>query len=173
MTYHGRSYNRADLSAETLEWLDWYLALSEEEQLAVSYEPAELRGGELPTTEDAGQPAGDEAPAGEQGLTHDPNGTKDSAGAGICTDESCPVSGEHHHEGDTVVHHYDTQPLEIPVCPVEGCTAWGTHTHDGATYLCSGAHCGGVCDGSCAAGVPSGGRHHGAGNGNGHHGGHH
>ena len=173
VTYHGRSYNRADLSAETLEWLDWYLALSEEEQLAVSYEPAELRGGELPTTEDAGQPAGDEAPAGEQGLTHDPNGTKDSAGAGICTDESCPVSGEHHHEGDTVVHHYDTQPLEIPVCPVEGCTAWGTHTHDGATYLCSGAHCGGVCDGSCAAGVPSGGRHHGAGNGNGHHGGHH
>ena len=173
VTYHGRSYNRADLSAETLLWLESYLALSEEEQLAVSYEPAELRGGELPTTEDAGQPAGDEAPAGEQGLTHDPNGTKDSAGAGICTDESCPVSGEHHHEGDTVVHHYDTQPLEIPVCPVEGCTAWGTHTHDGATYLCSGAHCGGVCDGSCAAGVPSGGRHHGAGNGNGHHGGHH
>ena len=174
VTYHGRSYNRADLSAETLLWLESYLALSEEEQLAVSYEPAELRGGELPTTEDAGQPAGDEAPAGEQGLTHDPNGTKDSAGAGICTDESCPVSGEHHHEGDTVVHHYDTQPLEIPVCPVEGCTAWGTHTHDGATYLCSGAHCGGACDGSCAAGVPSGGRHHGAGNGNGHHGnGHH
>ena len=173
VTYHGRSYNRADLSAETLLWLESYLALSEEEQLAVSYEPAELRGGELPTTEDAGQPAGDEAPAGEQGLTHDPNGTKDSAGAGICTDESCPVSGEHHHEGDTVVHHYDTQPLEIPVCPVEGCTAWGTHTHDGATYLCSGGHCGGVCDGSCAAGVPSGGRHHGAGNGNGHHGGHH
>ena len=173
VTYHGRSYNRADLSAETLLWLESYLALSEEEQLAVSYEPAELRGGELPTTEDAGQPAGDEAPAGEQGLTHDPNGTKDSAGAGICTDESCPVSGEHHHEGDTVVHHYDTQPLEIPVCPVEGCTAWGTHTHDGASYLCSGANCGGVCDGSCAAGVPSGGRHHGAGNGNGHHGGHH
>ncbi len=198
VVYHGRSYNRADLSAETLEWLDWYLALSEEEQLAVSYEPAELRGGELPTTEDAGQPAGDEAPAGEQGLTHDPNGTKDSAGAGICTDESCPVSGEHHHEGDTVVHHYDTQPLEIPVCPVEGCvevmahqhdgrwycfmhpvcaevgcTITGEHVHGGVVYSCNGAHSGGVCDGSCAAGVPSGGRHHGAGNGNGHHGGHH
>lgn len=198
VTYHGRSYNRADLSAETLEWLDWYLALSEEERLAVSYEPAELRGGELPTTEDAGQPAGDEAPAGEQGLTHDPNGTKDSAGAGICTDESCPVSGEHHHEGDTVVHHYDTQPLEIPVCPVEGCvevmahqhdgrwycfmhpvcaevgcTITGEHVHGGVVYSCNGAHSGGVCDGSCAAGVPSGGRHHGAGNGNGHHGGHH
>lgn len=174
VTYHGRSYNRAGLSAETLEWLDWYLALSEEEQLAVSYEPVELALALYYDTEDAGQPAGDEVPAGEQGLTHDPNGTKDSAGAGICTDESCPVSGEHHHEGDTVVYHYNTQPAGIPLCPVEGCTAWGTHTHDGATYLCSGAHCGGVCDGSCAAGVPSGGRHHGAGNGNGHHGnGHH
>lgn len=186
VTYHGRSYNRADLSAETLEWLDWYLALPEEEQLAVSYEPAELRGGELPTTEDAGA----EQPAAEGELPpfvpeYDPQ-VEDSAGAGDdiicnlptapatnCGVEGCAVSGEHHHEGDTVVHHYDTQPLEIPVCPVEGCTAWGTHTHDGATYLCSGGHCGGVCDGSCAAGVPSGGRHHGAGNGNGHHGGHH
>ena len=198
VTYHGRSYNRANLSAETLEWLDWYLALSEEEQLAVSYEPVELALALYYDTEDAGQPAGDEVPAGEQGLTHDPNGTKDSAGAGICTDESCPVSGEHHHEGDTVVHHYDTQPLEIPVCPVEGCvevmahqhdgrwycfmhpvcaevgcTITGEHVHGGVVYSCNGAHSGGVCDGSCAAGVPSGGRHHGAGNGNGHHGGHH
>ena len=198
VTYHGRSYNRADLSAETLEWLDWYLALSEEEQLAVSYEPVELALALYYDTEDAGQPAGDEVPAGEQGLTHDPNGTKDSAGAGICTDESCPVSGEHHHEGDTVVYHYNTQPLEIPVCPVEGCvevmahqhdgrwycfmhpvcaevgcTITGEHVHGGVVYSCNGAHSGGVCDGSCAAGVPSGGRHHGAGNGNGHHGGHH
>jgi len=198
VTYHGRSYNRANLSAETLEWLDWYLALSEEEQLAVSYEPVELALALYYDTEDAGQPAGDEVPAGEQGLTHDPNGTKDSAGAGICTDESCPVSGEHHHEGDTVVYHYNTQPLEIPVCPVEGCvevmahqhdgrwycfmhpvcaevgcTITGEHVHGGVVYSCNGAHSGGVCDGSCAAGVPSGGRHHGAGNGNGHHGGHH
>ena len=148
VTYHGRSYNRADLSAETLEWLDWYLALPEEEQLAVSYEPAELRGGELPTTEDAGA----EQPAAEEELPpfvpeYDPQ-----------VEDSSP----------------DTPVKTLAVCPVEGCTAWGTHTHDGATYLCSGAHCGGVCDGSCAAGVPSGGRHHGAGNGNGHHGnGHH
>ena len=150
VTYHGRSYNRADLSAETLEWLDWYLALSEEEQLAVSYEPAELRGGELPTTEDAGA----EQPAAEEELPpfvpeYDPQ-----------VEDSTPVSP-------------DTPVKTLAVCPVEGCTAWGTHTHDGATYLCSGGHCGGVCDGSCAAGVPSGGRHHGAGNGNGHHGGHH
>lgn len=147
VTYHGRSYNRANLSAETLEWLDWYLALPEEEQLAVSYEPAELRGGELPTTEDAGA----EQPAAEEELPpfvpeYDPQ-----------VEDSSP----------------DTPVKTLAVCPVEGCTAWGTHTHDGATYLCSGAHCGGVCDGSCAAGVPSGGRHHGAGNGNGHHGGHH
>ena len=199
VVYHGRSYNRADLSAETLEWLDWYLALSEEEQLAVSYEPAELRGGELPTTEDAGQPAGDEAPAGEQGLTHDPNGTKDSAGAGICTDESCPVSGEHHHEGDTVVHHYDTQPLEIPVCPVEGCvevmahqhdgrwycfmhpvcaevgcTITGEHVHGGVVYSCNGAHSGGVCDGGCnpwsvSPSASGTGGHHGESHHSGHH----
>lgn len=211
VTYHGRSYNRADLSAETLEWLDWYLALPEEEQLAVSYEPAELRGGELPTTEDAGA----EQPAAEGELPpfvpeYDPQ-VEDSAGAGDdiicnlptapatnCGVEGCAVSGEHHHEGDTVVHHYDTQPLEIPVCPVEGCvevmahqhdgrwycfmhpvcaevgcTITGEHVHGGVVYSCNGAHSGGVCDGSCAAGVPSGGRHHGAGNGNGHHGGHH
>lgn len=49
VVYRGRAYNRADLSAETLEWLDWYLALSEEERLAVSYEPWELRDGEAPT----------------------------------------------------------------------------------------------------------------------------
>ena len=151
VTYHGRSYNRADLSAETLLWLESYLALSEEEQLAVSYEPAELRGGELPTTEDAGA----EQPAAEEELPpfvpeYDPQ-VKDST----------PASP-------------DMTANTLAVCPVEGCTAWGTHTHDGATYLCSGAHCGGACDGSCAAGVPSGGRHHGAGNGNGHHGnGHH
>jgi len=150
VTYHGRTFNRASLSAETLEWLDWYLALPEEEQLAVSYEPAELRGGELPTTEDAGA----EQPAAEEELPpfvpeYDPQ-----------VEDSTPVSP-------------DTPVKTLAVCPVEGCTAWGTHTHDGATYLCSGGHCGGVCDGSCAAGVPSGGRHHGAGNGNGHHGGHH
>ena len=147
VTYHGRTFNRASLSAETLLWLESYLALSEEEQLAVSYEPAELRGGELPTTEDAGA----EQPAAEEELPpfvpeYDPQ-----------VEDSSP----------------DTPVKTLAVCPVEGCTAWGTHTHDGATYLCSGAHCGGVCDGSCAAGVPSGGRHHGAGNGNGHHGGHH
>ncbi len=150
VTYHGRTFNRASLSAETLEWLDWYLALPEEEQLAVSYEPAELRGGELPTTEDAGA----EQPAAEEELPpfvpeYDPQ-----------VEDSTPVSP-------------DTPVKTLAVCPVEGCTAWGTHTHDGASYLCSGAHCGGVCDGGCAAGVPSGGRHHGAGNGNGHHGGHH
>jgi len=200
VTYHGRSYNRADLSAETLEWLDWYLALSEEEQLAVSYEPAELRGGELPTTEDAGQPAGDEAPAGEQGLTHDPNGTKDSAGAGDdiicslptaptmnCGVEGCTETRMHQHAGDRCI------ALGL-ICPVEGCDIPVCHDHDGVTYYCNGAaHGNGVCDGSCrgwsltapapsAAPVradcyPSGNGHHETGghHGNGHHetGGHH
>lgn len=53
--YDGRTYNRAGLSAETLEWLDWYLALPEEEQLAVNYEPPELWDGETPAVSDAGE----------------------------------------------------------------------------------------------------------------------
>ena len=191
VTYHGRTFNRASLSAETLEWLDWYLALSEEEQLAVSYEPAELRGGELPTTVDAGaeQPAAEDDMVNiykENGYSVDENGyalvydesgqlfMKAGWGCLPCIRTDCTISQDHYHENGEVVYTYETLPAELPVCPVEGCTAWGTHTHDGATYLCSGAHCGGVCDGSCAAGAPSGGRHHGAGNGNGHHGnGHH
>ncbi|MCM1024706.1 MAG: hypothetical protein NC395_11720 [Prevotella sp.] len=40
--YGDRTFNSSDLSEETLEWLDWYNSLSEEERLAVSYEPAEL-----------------------------------------------------------------------------------------------------------------------------------
>lgn len=40
--YEGRAYYRSMLSEETLEWLDWYNSLSEEERLAVSYEPEEL-----------------------------------------------------------------------------------------------------------------------------------
>lgn len=40
--YDGRKYYRSMLSGETLKWLDWYNSLSEEERLAVSYEPEEL-----------------------------------------------------------------------------------------------------------------------------------
>lgn len=40
--YDSRKYYRSMLSEETLEWLDWYNSLSEEERLAVSYEPEEL-----------------------------------------------------------------------------------------------------------------------------------
>lgn len=40
--YDGRKYYRSMLSEETLEWLDWYNSLPEEERLAVSYEPDEL-----------------------------------------------------------------------------------------------------------------------------------
>lgn len=42
VTYNGREYYRSMLSEETLKWLDWYNSLSEEERLAVSYEPQEL-----------------------------------------------------------------------------------------------------------------------------------
>jgi len=40
--YMGQWYDRASLSAETLTWLEWFNSLSEEEQLAVDYEPYDL-----------------------------------------------------------------------------------------------------------------------------------
>ena len=40
--FHGSQFSKADLSAETLEWLEWYNSLSPEEQLAVSSVPSEL-----------------------------------------------------------------------------------------------------------------------------------
>ena len=43
--FHGQTFQRDQLSQETLDWLDWYLALPEEQQLAVSYIPAELNPG--------------------------------------------------------------------------------------------------------------------------------
>lgn len=193
VTYHGRTFNRASLSAETLEWLDWYLALPEEDRLAVSYEPVELALALYDDTEDAEQPAGDEAPAGEQGLTHDPS-VEDSAEAGDdiicslptaptmnCGVEGCTETRMHQHAGDRCI------ALGL-ICPVEGCDIPVCHDHDGVTYYCNGAaHGNGVCDGSCrgwsltapapsAAPVradcyPSGNGHHETGghHGNGHH----
>lgn len=167
VTYHGRSYNRADLSAETLEWLDWYLALSEEERLAVSYEPAELRGGELPTTVDAGaeQPAAEDDMVNiykENGYSVDENGyalvydesgqlfMKAGWGCLPCIRTDCTIAQDHYHENGEVVYTYETLPAELPVCPVEGCDIPVCHDHDGVTYYCNGtAHSGGVCDGSC------------------------
>ena len=176
VVYRGRAYNRADLSAETLEWLDWYRALPEEERLAVSYEPAELREQAVP----------------EFVPDYDPE-VEDSAGAGgdiicglptapttNCGLEGCAETRLHCHQGENCIL---VDPAQLPVCPVEGCTVQGVHYHDGVIYRCNGAHCGGVCDGSCAAAwneadtaptnppVSSG--HHGAGHGNGYHGGHH
>ncbi len=169
--FHGRTYDRADLSAETLEWLDWYLGLTEEEQLAVSSVPPGLQDGLDFGTEDAEQAVPEFVPdddpnledsagaGGEPAISKlgndyydysmvDSSGTA-AAGAVVCADPACPVSGGHHHEGDTVVHHYNTAPALLDVCPVEGCTVRGAHTHDGVAYRCNGAHCGGVCDGSC------------------------
>ena len=42
IVFHDQTFSRSELSQETLDWLDWYLALPKEEQLAVSYVPAEL-----------------------------------------------------------------------------------------------------------------------------------
>ncbi len=43
VAFHGSVYRTASLSAETLEWLEWYNGLSAAEQRAISYVPAELR----------------------------------------------------------------------------------------------------------------------------------
>ena len=42
ITYDGRSIKKDTLSQETLEWIEWYEMLSEEEKDMVSYEPSEL-----------------------------------------------------------------------------------------------------------------------------------
>ena len=40
--FHDKRYKKAELSEETIEWLEWYNTLSENEQFAISYIPDEL-----------------------------------------------------------------------------------------------------------------------------------
>ena len=40
--FRGYLLDEADLSEETLEWLDWFNSLSEEEQLAVDSHPVDI-----------------------------------------------------------------------------------------------------------------------------------
>ena len=42
ISFHDRTFNKADLSQETIEWLEWYNELSKEDQLAISYIPSEV-----------------------------------------------------------------------------------------------------------------------------------
>ena len=42
VSFHDKTFNKADLSEETLEWLEHYNTLSFEEQLAISSIPADL-----------------------------------------------------------------------------------------------------------------------------------
>ena len=51
--FQGEEFDRSELSQETIEWLDWYNGLSEEEQLSVSSVPDELWDGTTPTVTDA------------------------------------------------------------------------------------------------------------------------
>lgn len=51
--FHGQTFQRDQLSQGTLDWLDWYFTLTEEEQLAISYVPAELGDGKNVSTQDA------------------------------------------------------------------------------------------------------------------------
>jgi hypothetical protein len=41
--FNEQTFAKADLSEETLEWLEWYNGLTETEQLAVDYIPADLQ----------------------------------------------------------------------------------------------------------------------------------
>ena len=40
--FNGQTFDKADLSQETIEWLQWYNGLTEDEQLAVDFIPADL-----------------------------------------------------------------------------------------------------------------------------------
>ena len=42
IVFHDKVFHKSDLSEETIEWLENYNSLSEEEQLAISSIPAEL-----------------------------------------------------------------------------------------------------------------------------------
>lgn len=40
--FHEKIFNRFDLSQETIEWLEWYNGLTEDEQLSINYIPPDL-----------------------------------------------------------------------------------------------------------------------------------
>ena len=55
--YHGQAYDKAELSQETIEWLEWFNAMPEEDQNKISYMPPELWAGVYDAqTEDAPGP---------------------------------------------------------------------------------------------------------------------
>lgn len=42
VSFHDKTFHKSDLSQETLEWLDWYNSLTEEEQLSINHIPFDL-----------------------------------------------------------------------------------------------------------------------------------
>lgn len=73
--FHGETFHRSQLSQETLEWLDWYLALPEGEQMAVDYVPADLRSAAAPGVYDADAPVpgGEDSTNGRCSVFYDGN----------------------------------------------------------------------------------------------------
>ncbi len=132
--YHGRVYNRAGLSPETLEWLDWYLALTEEEQLAVSYEPAELRGqdgtavtdaGPMPMTLEEYEGMLEDLVSGGQMTREDADWFQAGAAKGM--------------EGQTTPYLWATADGSYAIrggniCTLADCGNTERHTHDGVWY---------------------------------------
>lgn len=43
ISFHDKTFNKSDLSQETIEWLEKYNKLTETEQLSISYIPSDLR----------------------------------------------------------------------------------------------------------------------------------
>lgn len=92
--FHGQAFQRSELSQETLDWLDWYLDLPEEQQLAVSYVPAELNRGRNTGTQDA---YGSEKVAGSTtttGLPDDVLAYARNLSVGMTRDEVHQLLGE-------------------------------------------------------------------------------
>ena len=132
--YHGRVYNRAGLSPETLEWLDWYLALTEEEQMAVSYEPAELRGqdgtavtdaGPMPMTLEEYEGMLEDLVSGGQMTREDADWFQAGAAKGM--------------EGQTTPYLWATADGSYAIrggniCTLADCGNTERHTHDGVWY---------------------------------------
>lgn len=42
VSFHDKTFNKSDLSQETLEWLGWYNSLTEEEQVSINHIPSDL-----------------------------------------------------------------------------------------------------------------------------------
>lgn len=97
--YMGQWYDRDSLAAGTLTWLEWFNSLSEEEQLAVDYEPYDLHtsnsaavtmdtGSENPPTDDTTTPAGENKELLPESSTQQPDSLDAAVNAAILAENA-------------------------------------------------------------------------------------